>query len=164
MEMMCTAYAKSGIQSEHVWRQTITQLLWRESTHPLITTFQYVAELCDGGKGAFEMHHSFLYFIGTQCLVHLRTVYASPPKLAWPLPVTQILSDIFISSVVQQIITQNFPMENFAGRLQCEQQQEKFKKGVTVMYPHEIRYVWLHRNYLELKRMEQPHKKASYET
>ena len=40
-----------------------------------------------GGKGAFEMRHSFLYFfsLARNFLVHFRTVYASPQKLAWPL-------------------------------------------------------------------------------
>ena len=40
-------------------------------------------------KGAFEMRHSFLYFVGThfrifvrKFLVHLRAVYASPQTLA----------------------------------------------------------------------------------
>ena len=58
-------------------------------------TFQYFAESFDGGKGAFEMRHSFLYFVGTpfqiferEFLIHLRTVYAScPRKLAPPLNV-----------------------------------------------------------------------------
>ena len=51
----------------------------------------YNAELFDGlgGKGAFEMCYSFLYFVGMhfwifvhKFFVHLRTVYASPEKLA----------------------------------------------------------------------------------
>ena len=74
-------------------KQTITEgtpVSWKESAHRLRTTFQYFAESFDGGKGAFEMRHSFLYFFGThfrifvhKFLVHLRTVYASP--LARPL-------------------------------------------------------------------------------
>ena len=96
---MRTAYAKSGIQSRHVsnyTRQTITEgtrVFWKESVHCL-RTFQYFAESLtfDGGKGAFELCHSFLYFVGThfqifirEFLAHLRTVYASPQKLARPL-------------------------------------------------------------------------------
>ena len=45
-----------------------------------------------GGKGASTMRHSFLYFVGThfevlvrKLLVNLRTLYASPQKLAQPL-------------------------------------------------------------------------------
>ena len=44
------------------------------------------------------MHHSFLYFVGThfriflrKSLVHLRTVYASPQKLARPLAWSYVL-------------------------------------------------------------------------
>ena len=57
-------------------------------------------ESFDGGKGAFEMRHSFLYFVGThfrifvrKFLVHLRTVYASLQKLARPLNMVQYWSD-----------------------------------------------------------------------
>ena len=47
-------------------RQTITegiQVSWKESAHRL-RTFQVFAGSCGGGKGAFEMSHSFLYFVG----------------------------------------------------------------------------------------------------
>ena len=47
----------------------------------LQTIFQDFAELFDGCKGAFEMHHSFLYFIGVhfwinvhKFVIHLCTV------------------------------------------------------------------------------------------
>ena len=47
------------------------------------------SESFDGGKVPFEMRHPFLYFVGShfrifvhKFLVHLRTVYASPQKLA----------------------------------------------------------------------------------
>ena len=49
-EAMRTAYAKSGLQSQHIsnyTRQTImegTQVLWKENAHHLRTTFQYFAE------------------------------------------------------------------------------------------------------------------------
>ena len=69
-----------------------TRVLWKECTHRLRTTFQYFAESFDGRKGAFEMRHSFFSFVGMyiqifvrKFLVHLRTVYASPQKLARPL-------------------------------------------------------------------------------
>ena len=68
MEVVRTTYAKSRIQSQQVvcTRQMIregTRVLWKESVHRL-QTFQYFAESFDGSKGALEMHHSFLYFIG----------------------------------------------------------------------------------------------------
>ena len=69
-----------------------TRVSWKESAHRLWTIFQYFAESFAGGKGAFEMRHSFLYFVGTlfrifvrKFLVHVRTVYASPQELARPL-------------------------------------------------------------------------------
>ena len=39
-----------------------TSVLWKESAYYLRTTFQYFAESFDGGKSAFGMRHSFLYY------------------------------------------------------------------------------------------------------
>ena len=52
-------------------------------------------------KGAFEMRHSFLYFfVGTnfctQVLAHLRRLYASPQKLAWPLRKSFLLVQLLV--------------------------------------------------------------------
>ena len=99
MEEMRTVYTRSGMHAVSTrlklhMRQTMMEgrrALWKEHVHRLLT-FQYFTESCDGGKGAFEMRQSFLYFVGThfrifvrKFLVHLRTVYASLQKLARPL-------------------------------------------------------------------------------
>ena len=86
MEAMHTAYAEK-------WSVSVST--YKESVHRLQTTF-YFAESFDehGGKGAFEIHHSFPYFflflfVGMNfricVLVHLHMVCAPPQKLAGPL-------------------------------------------------------------------------------
>ena len=94
MEVMCTVYAKSGTQSKRVSNYTVSKRSRKARQHcerrahiVTRTTFQYFAESFDGDEGAFL--NSFLHFVGThfrifvrKFLVHSRTVYASPQKLA----------------------------------------------------------------------------------
>ena len=64
-----TAYTKSGTAlSTHLklhTRHTImedTQILWMETMHSFWTKFSFAESFDEpGGKGAFEMHHTFLY-------------------------------------------------------------------------------------------------------
>ena len=102
--MLFTAYSKSGIQSQYVSNYTWDKR--SQKAHKCcekkaciickqhIST--YFAELFDGGKSAFEMRHSLLYFVGmhfgifvSKFLIHLRAMYASPQKPAWPLTHSQ---------------------------------------------------------------------------
>ena len=82
-----TAYTTSGTRSQHISEN--------ESRHRLGTTFYFVESFAEpGGKGAFEMRHSFLLATSFCCahcrifarkfLVDLHTVCASPKKLARP--------------------------------------------------------------------------------
>ena len=95
---MRTAYAKSGTRSRHGSNYT-----WGKQSRKARKSCERKARtVCEqhfsislnrliSCKGAFEVRHSFLYFVGTHFrsfvrvfLVHLRTVYASPQKLARP--------------------------------------------------------------------------------
>ena len=95
MEVMRTAYEKSWIQSQHVSWPNSTRDRQSRKTREYCESKRIVYEQhfkyreSFGGKGPFEMRHSFLYFVGMhfrifvrKFLVHLRTAYASPQKLA----------------------------------------------------------------------------------
>ena len=85
MEVMRTVYAKNGTWSQHVSNKT-----WRKRSRNIIC--EYVKGKCTiislnrlmnlvlSDTGAFEMHHSFIYFFSLVCkfLVDLHTLYASP--------------------------------------------------------------------------------------
>ena len=84
---------KTGLGGVHGRHKRV---LWKESAHRFRRTFDFAESFDEpGGKGAFEMRHpvnSLFLFVGTHFrilfrtfIVHLRTVYASPKKLARPL-------------------------------------------------------------------------------
>ena len=99
MEVIVTVYTKSGfsLTTSQTARGRRSQKAdkYRERKAHIVCEQHFsisLNRLMVVNKGAFEMRHLFLYFVGTyfrisvcKCLIHLHTVYASPQQLARPL-------------------------------------------------------------------------------